>query len=40
MKSYFALQNAAGIMKLNLYAQGNMFQDNYKFGYGVEFGGH
>ena len=39
MKSHFTLgEDQKSIMKLHLYAAGNMFKDSYKFGYGIAFG--
>lgn len=41
MKTKFGLYSNPGpqaMMKLQLYASGNVFRDNFKFGYGVDFG--
>jgi hypothetical protein len=41
MKTRVALASNPGpqaMMKLQLYAGGNLFTDNFKFGYGIDFG--
>lgn len=38
MQSLFTLGDSMGLLKFRTYASGNIFKENYRFGYGIHIG--